>query len=79
MTLEKIIAKWVSAVTDSNRIEVRSREEGKNIVVEVAVDKPYMGTVIGKGGKYVKAWSFLLNYHGKKEKKVYKVKVIDLG
>lgn len=48
-------------VTDSDNIEITTREENQLLIIEIAAPSEVIGQIIGKDGKIIKSIRTLLN------------------
>lgn len=76
---EKIVSFWVKElVQDESKYTITEEENGRNFVINVDIDKAYMGKIIGKNGNIISSIRNLLNTLSKKDKKNIKVIVKDI-
>lgn len=74
-----IVSFWVNElVQDESKYKIHEEENGKNISINILVDRAYMGKVIGKNGNIISAIRNLLNTLSKKDKKNIKIIVKDI-
>lgn len=75
----KIVSFWTKElIQDENKYKLSEEENGKNILININVDRAYMGKIIGKNGNIISSIRNLLNTLSKKDKKNIKVIVKDI-
>lgn len=75
----EIVSFWVKElVQDDSKYSIKEEENGRNILINVDIDKAFMGKIIGKNGNIISSIRNLLNTLSKKDKKNIKVIVKDI-
>lgn len=75
----KIVSFWTKElIQDENKYKLSEEDNGKNILININVDRAYMGKIIGKNGNIISSIRNLLNTLSKKDKKNIKVIVKDI-
>lgn len=73
--LVRFIAK--SLVDDPDAVQVETKEDGDDIVIELSVAPSDMGKVIGRQGRIAKAIRTVVKAAGVREDKKYMVEIVE--
>ncbi len=77
--MKELLRFIIEGITGYNDFEITSEEEGDKINLNVEIDQEYMGLVIGKGGKTIKAIQDILRVKGRLEDKMVFINVREKG
>ena len=73
--MEELLRYIIENITGSEDFEVSSEEEGDKVNLNVDMNQEYMGLVIGKGGRTIKAIQDILRVKGRLEDKMVFVNI----
>lgn len=76
--MEELLKYILEGITGAKDIDIIREEEGDKVNLNVSIDKEFMGLVIGKGGKNIKAIQDILRIKGRLEEKMVFINIKEI-